>query len=268
MRRLQQPALSPGGTWINPSNNLGTGGPVHLAAHAYPTHSGDPAIDHVNFTVWWPGLGPKTGSWDIACTVPAPTAGTVTVSQSDIYQCGADLLYLGAPEGTLTLSFDVYDVAGNVNKSPQGERTIQWQSGGGDRMYAAIDWAQAQLGNSSTWDGYCEVFIENAYGVSRGGGASGTWDTAYDAFQSLKSLGDTSSSPRMPGMMVYFDKDSGNENAGHVGIYMGDGWMISATDYGVEWDRISDWSRIAGPSVLGYSWPPSGWQRTGALDGL
>ena len=68
----------------------------------------------------------------------------------------------------------------------------------------------------------------------------------------------------MPGMMVYFDKNSGNGGAGHVGIYMGDGWMISATDYGAEWDRISDWTRIAGPSVLGYSWPPSGWQRTGA----
>lgn len=55
----------PGGTWINPGNQfVVTGTTLHFAVHAYPTNSGDPKIDHVNFTATWPGA-----AWRVACAV-------------------------------------------------------------------------------------------------------------------------------------------------------------------------------------------------------
>lgn len=112
-------AATPGGTWISPADGSQQVMTIHAAAHAYPSKAADPAIDHVDFTVWWPALGSKSGPWKTACTVPSPTSG-------DEYSCDFDPLDLGAPAGQLWLSFDVYDTAGGSNLSPNGERTVDW----------------------------------------------------------------------------------------------------------------------------------------------
>jgi DNA-binding XRE family transcriptional regulator len=82
--------------------------------HVYPTNFGDPAIDHVNFTVTWPG-----SHWQVACIAYPPTAG-------DIFRCDVNLIQLGTPHGQVTVSFDVYDQAGNVNFAPNGVHMIMY----------------------------------------------------------------------------------------------------------------------------------------------
>ena len=116
------PPIIPGGLWISPANGATVAGPVlQLAAHAYPSHPGDPAIDHVNFTVWWPALGLKSGPWKLACPPVAPP------SSGDTFACDANLATLGTPTGTLSVSFDVYDRVGNKNLSPNGEHVLDYQ---------------------------------------------------------------------------------------------------------------------------------------------
>ena len=78
-------------------------------------------IDHVNFTAWWPALGPKSGPWKVVCVVNPPSSG-------DSYNCDIDLAQLGVPDGELWVSFDVYDREGNKNLAPNGEHSLHYLS--------------------------------------------------------------------------------------------------------------------------------------------
>jgi hypothetical protein len=111
---VSSPVL-PGGMWTDPSPTDGqiVSDVIHFAAHAYPTHSGDPAIAHVNFTVG------SQGTWKVACTASSPVIG-------DVFSCDANLKNLGVPYGQIQVSFDVYDQAGNVNYAPNGEHTLTY----------------------------------------------------------------------------------------------------------------------------------------------
>ena len=107
-------AIKPGGAWISPSGKT-VGDVIPFAAYAYPTHSGDPEIDHVNFTIYWQGEDPR--KWTIACVARRPI-------RNDMFACNANLRKLGAPAGQIIVSFDVYDRQGNVNLAPNGEHTL------------------------------------------------------------------------------------------------------------------------------------------------
>lgn len=109
--------IIPGGEWISPLNGQVVGKVVHFAAYAFPTHAGEPLIDHVNFTTLWPGVDPR--KWKIACTATPP-------APNDIFSCNADFSLLGAVAGPLRISFDVYDQAGNANLAPNGKHTITY----------------------------------------------------------------------------------------------------------------------------------------------
>jgi transcriptional regulator with XRE-family HTH domain len=107
-------AIKPGGAWISPAGKT-IGDVIPFAAYAYPTHSGDPEIDHVNFTIYWQGVDPR--KWIIACVARRPV-------RNDMFACNANLRKLGAPAGQIIVSFDVYDRQGNVNLAPNGEHTL------------------------------------------------------------------------------------------------------------------------------------------------
>ena len=107
-------AIKPGGAWISPGGKT-IGDVIPFAAYAYPTHSGDPEIDHVNFTIYWQGVDPR--KWIIACVARRPI-------RNDMFACNANLRKLGAPAGQIRISFDVYDRQGNVNLAPNGEHTF------------------------------------------------------------------------------------------------------------------------------------------------
>jgi len=104
----------PGGAWISPTGN-NVSDVISFAAYAYPTRPGDPAIDHVNFTIYWQGVDPR--QWIIACVARKPI-------RDDIYACTANLRQLGALPGTIKISFDVYDRKGNKNLAPNGEHVV------------------------------------------------------------------------------------------------------------------------------------------------
>src|SRR6266516_5878582 len=107
-------AIKPGGVWISPSGKT-IGDVIPFAAYAYPTHSGDPEIDHVNFTIYWQGGDPR--KWIIACVARRPI-------RNDMFACNANLRKLAVPAGQIRVSFDVYDRQGNVNLAPNGEHTL------------------------------------------------------------------------------------------------------------------------------------------------
>lgn len=108
----------PGGVWISPNEGDTVSDVIHFAAHAYPTGAGEPAIDHVSFTVGWAALGSQP--WKV-CTATPPASG-------DIFTCDADLRQMGAPPGPLQVSFDVYDTAGQFTLAPNGVHDVTYVS--------------------------------------------------------------------------------------------------------------------------------------------
>ncbi len=104
--------VAPGGVWITPGTGFVVSGNIlHFAARAYPTSPGDPRIAAVYFTATWQA---PDGGWRIACRATAITPGT-----PDTYECDWPLTG-NVPNGQITVSFDVYDTAGNSRKAPSG----------------------------------------------------------------------------------------------------------------------------------------------------
>jgi transcriptional regulator with XRE-family HTH domain len=103
--------IRPGGAWINPANGSIVHDTIRFAAKAYPTHPGDPPVNHVNFTLGW------NGTWRIGCTAYPPT-------NDNIYACVVNLPLLSAPAGRIKISFDVYDQVGNVRLAPNGVHVV------------------------------------------------------------------------------------------------------------------------------------------------
>jgi transcriptional regulator with XRE-family HTH domain len=110
--------VKPGGVWVSPNPVYPiVGDNIHFAAYAYPTHQGDPAIDYVNFTMYWPGVDPHV--WRIACVVHTPIG-------KDLYTCDVNLHQLGAAPGQIDISFNVFDRHSNVNEAPNGVHHINY----------------------------------------------------------------------------------------------------------------------------------------------
>ncbi|MFN8536781.1 MAG: hypothetical protein U0232_04825 [Thermomicrobiales bacterium] len=106
--------IAPGGVWIAPASGfVVAGGTLHFAARAYPTSPTDPPVSAVFFTASWQA---PDGGWRIACR-----ADTITPGTPDTYECDWPLT-ANVPDGELTISFDVYDKAGNARKAPHGLR--------------------------------------------------------------------------------------------------------------------------------------------------
>ncbi|HZU67265.1 MAG TPA: helix-turn-helix transcriptional regulator [Ktedonobacteraceae bacterium] len=108
--------VKPGGVWISPTGTM-VGDVIHFAAYAYPTNNGDPQIDHVNFTAYWPGVDPRM--WKILCVIRGP-------ARKDVYACDVNIKPLGAPRGPIIISFDVYDRQGNYSLAPNGEHRVMY----------------------------------------------------------------------------------------------------------------------------------------------
>lgn len=130
------------------------------------------------------------------------------------------------------------------------------------KALAAIQWAMARLGQGG-WVGWCERFVENAFGTG------GRYASAFTASQAIMTNpgGNLGGAPR--GSIVFFRKDASNGNFGHVGISLGGGQMVSATNNGPEVTGMSSyWNSLYagwGPSrfakgVRGYG---GGWALIG-----
>lgn len=122
--------VRPGGLWISPVAGQTVSDPVHFSAWAYPTHTFDPMVTFVRFSVATQGM------WRVACTAPVPTppltpvptpaATPLPAPGAQQFSCDADLGSLGIPSGPIKVSFDVFDAAGNVNLAPNGEHALTY----------------------------------------------------------------------------------------------------------------------------------------------
>jgi hypothetical protein len=136
------------------------------------------------------------------------------------------------------------------------------------RLTAAAAWAEAQAADPNVkynWGSgtatECERFIEEAFGTKY------QYETASDpdrdgAYWNLQDRG-LELDPNQPGLIqlgviVYFEANASNGGAGHAGIYIGNGEMISVGDLGVTRSKVSDWSDHVAP-LLGFAAPREDW---------
>jgi alpha-tubulin suppressor-like RCC1 family protein len=135
-------------------------------------------------------------------------------------------------------------------------------TGSATREQNAITWATGQVG-STGYEGYCELFAENAFGTS---GRYASAIANYNAMNSRGTIhaGDTN----VPaGALAFFGATSSNGNYGHVMLSLGNGQFIS-TNVGssgylvnsghVGYTTIAYVQASSGP-YLGWSYADSGW---------
>ena len=131
------------------------------------------------------------------------------------------------------------------------------------RLQEAVAWAAQQVGGPKVWiDGgvtLCDMFVENAFGVTA------QYPTAYDMYLALGKPADAAqhtlaSVQNAPvGVIVFFDRNAGNQADGHVGIYIGNGQFVGVVtgggvkQYGVQW-----WNDNAS-HFLGWAYPRTDW---------
>jgi hypothetical protein len=117
------------------------------------------------------------------------------------------------------------------------------------RQAMSAQWALSQLGAQNYYN-LCQRFIENAYGTS---GRYGSAAIAGNALMNNQNMEDAD-----VGDLVFFRPDASNGGAGHVGIYLGNGEMVSATNKGITRDSLSSpyWKNL----LVGFGDPPDQWQ--------
>jgi murein DD-endopeptidase MepM/ murein hydrolase activator NlpD len=148
------PAPVLGGTWKNPADGAKVTS-VTLTLAAKPTATlTDVRITKVVFTVAWGSNGPKT-----ACT--AKRAGS-----NGIWTCKVNLSTLGAPLGKLTLSFDVFDDAGDLIRSPAGTRVITYQPPPAAPTNLSMTNTVVDPCPAKTWDGTVGPYGCNLFTLS------------------------------------------------------------------------------------------------------
>lgn len=229
------PPAPPTGVWVAPGNGEHVGDSTVLKASAYRVKASDPAIAYVNFLGWY------NGRWNTICHVTSPTSGTT-------YQCAWTLKGVISP-GFVTVSFDVYNTANMSVGAPNGWRSIDYVPGTPSAStLAVIAWAKSQVG-SQRWNGYCEVFVENAFNTQY------QFASAQDAYNRLHVA--TTGAPPI-GALVWFKPNASNGGFGHVGIYLGNNQYISATYSGVVVRDMTAWSNSIAP-YEGWGYPPPNW---------
>ena len=101
----------------------------------------------------------------------------------------------------------------------------------GPKAQQALAKALSMVGGGRDYIGWCQRFVENMFGTS------GRFATAWTAAQAITS---SHSAAAPAGTMVFFRPHPTNAGAGHVGISLGDGRFVSATNSGVTIDSLND----------------------------
>lgn len=125
------------------------------------------------------------------------------------------------------------------------------------RESRAVDWARSQLGVIKTgetsdgmWSGWCELFVERAYGT-RGQYARAIYD--YNAQRAAGRIHTDTNPPA--GALVFYTWDS----YGHVGISIGGGQVISTQGLNTPLPVRQHSVTGVGLPYLGWSYAPTGW---------
>lgn len=141
----------------------------------------------------------------------------------------------------LTVAKSIYPYAGGYACSSRESR--------------AVDWARTQIGQTTygghIWSGWCELFVESAYGTS------GRYASAMANYTARKNAGQISTDGNPPAGALVFYSWGGY---GHVGISVGGGQVISTQGDGsvalaVKQHGLTD----LGLPYLGWAWAESSW---------
>lgn len=116
-----------------------------------------------------------------------------------------------------------------ANRPPAGETQCGVSAPVSSREARAVDFARSQLGVRSTsltpdgmWSGWCELFVERAYGTS------GRYPSAQANFNAQRAAGRVRTDTNPPaGALVFYAWGS----YGHVGVSLGGGQVISTQGF-------------------------------------
>ena len=121
-----------------------------------------------------------------------------------------------------------------------------------NEAYTLVNYLNNKVGESFA-SNRCQAFVYQSVG-----NAIGVWASKACAYEAWQAWGVSSSKDIPLGATVYFSGSSvqcGNHKAGHVGIYVGDGYIIHAASSKVQKTQISYienyWS---GYNYLGWGW--------------
>lgn len=124
------------------------------------------------------------------------------------------------------------------------------------RESKAVDWARGQLGVWKTtltpdgmWSGWCERFVEIAYGTT------GRYPSAIADYNAQRAAGRISTSMNPPaGALVFYNLSS----YGHVGVSIGGGQVISTKGINT-WEPVRQHGVTDLSGYLGWSYAPMAW---------
>ncbi len=131
------------------------------------------------------------------------------------------------------------------------------------RLSQAVNWATQQMATPRLWleDGVtlCDKFVENAFGVTA------QYPTAYDMYLALGKSGDpvrhslVGLQQAPVGAIVFFDRNAGNWNDGHVGIFVGNDQFMSVVTGGRIKQHSAQWWNDHISHFLGWAYPRADW---------
>jgi len=136
------------------------------------------------------------------------------------------------------------------------------------RSQSALNWAIAEAyspkpfwsdRNNICWSGYCELFVENAFG------RSGQFSSAYTHYQWQAGNGRIHADSSPPkGALVFYNawgRDGwGNSvNYGHIGISLGDGRVVATVGWGGQCLNVAINNLGYFSGYLGWAMAPDNW---------
>lgn len=129
--------------------------------------------------------------------------------------------------------------------------TSSCPSAGTDRASKAVTWANSMLG-SRAYNGWCQRFVENAYGTA------GRFRSALAAFNALKASGRMRYTTKIPAGALVFSRNKWDGGNGHVMLARGNGTFVNPLST-VRITRSPAGGSGSAYRFLGWSYAPSDW---------
>ncbi len=115
-----------------------------------------------------------------------------------------------------------------------------------NKAQKAVEWANAHVGQAG-YDGWCELFVERAYGTS------GRYASALSAFNAQRAAGRINYTTNVPAGALAFFRNPYDGGYGHVQISRGDGTFVTTGP------TVRVVNLAYSGTFLGWSYAPTSW---------